>query len=238
MRALPARAVVVVAAVPARVLADRRDLGSRPGDLVGRRRRGRAQQQQPLHPLGRHHGPLDRPHAAHRAAEHGGPAVDPHGVGEALLDRDLVAHRRAREPRAPRAPVGSRARRSRRALAPAEDVGRDDEPAVGVDRPTRPDDRRPPARGGVPETGVPGDVAVAGERVQHEDGVGPVEPSPRLVGDAHVGQGLAALERHRAEVDEATAADRVPLPPRTGGGREDLDGRVAVDALRVSRSHV
>jgi hypothetical protein len=78
----------------------------------------------------------------------------------------------------------------------------------------------------VAEPGIPGDVAVAGQGVQDEHRVRPVEAAPRLVGDADVRQRLAALERHRADVDEVPVTDRVPLPPRTGGGREDPDGPV------------
>ena len=162
----------------------------------------------------------------------------PSASASAASTAHLVADRRRAGSASPTAArrVAVR-RRPGRALAAAEHVGRDDEPAVGVDRPPGPIIAVPPARGGVPGTGGPGDVAVAGERVQHEHGVRRRrgERAPRLVGDAHVGQ-LAAGSRASAapSVDEPTAAGRVPLPPRAGGGREDLDGRVAVDALVTS----
>ena len=86
-----------------------------------------------------------------------------------------------------------------RAHAAAEDVGADDEEAVGVDRLAR-------ARScvshqpGLPVTGcVAGDVLVAGQRVADQDGVGlgGVERAVGLVGDLEGAELLAAVEPQR-----------------------------------------
>ena len=58
-----------------------------------------------------------------------------------------------------------------RALAAAEDVGRDDEPVVGVERPAGSDQAVPPAGRRMARTGRTADVAVAGERVLDQHGV-------------------------------------------------------------------
>ena len=107
-----------------------------------------------------------------------------------------------------------------RALAAAEHVRRDDEPLGRVDRacpgPTRPVHQ--------PAVGCPGpagpDVAVAGQRVQHEHGVARVgvELAPGLVGDADGRKRAAALERRRRR------------SRRTAGGRGSSPSRQAPDA--------
>ena len=116
-------------------------------------------------------GPLQGVHAAHRAAEDRGPHVDAERVGEADLRGDLVADRQVREARRPLVAVGRDAGGPGRALASAQHVRRDDEPAVGVDRRAGADDVAPPAVGRMPRPGRTADVAVAGEGVQDEHGV-------------------------------------------------------------------
>jgi hypothetical protein len=81
-----------------------------------------------------------------------------------------------------------------RALAAAEDVGADDEKAVGVEGESRAHHEIPPAGAAVFVRA--GDVRIAAERVEDENGVGAigVELTPSLVGDHVRGQNLAAVE--------------------------------------------
>src|SRR5690606_18853018 len=104
--------------------------------------------------------------------------------------------------------------------------GRDDEVLLGVDDLARSDEARPPAARGVAVTGGADDVAVAGERVEHEHGVVArlVELAPGLVRDRHGRDGAAALEAHRADVLEPPVARVIADPPRAGGGRRRRDG--------------
>ena len=139
MRPLPGRGVVVVAAAPVRVARGSPRAAARttrsapptpppgwPGGTAAATRSGSVDR------------PLERPHAAHRAADDARPPLDAERVGERRLDRDLVADRDAREARAPRASrPGAVRRRARSSLAAAEHVRAHDEQAVGVDRATR-----------------------------------------------------------------------------------------------------
>jgi hypothetical protein len=99
------------------------------------------------------------------------PATDAEGVRERHLRSDLVANRDEREPASPRTPGRVRGRRPGAALAATEDVARDDEQLVGVERCPGTDQPGPPPRRGVARAGVADDVAVAGEGVLDEDGV-------------------------------------------------------------------
>ena len=110
VRAVAVAGVVVLAALEARIDADRLDLHRVERDLVGGVDRGRGEHADPLDAVGEPDRPLERMHAAHRSAEHRGPDVDPERVGEADLRRDLVADRQVRESRGPL--VAVRARRS------------------------------------------------------------------------------------------------------------------------------
>ena len=93
---------------------------------------------------------------------------------------------------------GSDAGRPGRAHAAAEDVGADDEEAVGVDRLAGADQRLPPA-GLVGDRVLAGDVLIAGQRVADEDGVrlGGVQRAVGLVGDRDRRQRLVAVEPQR-----------------------------------------
>ena len=126
------------------------------GDLVGgasrrarraprRARRGRVAD-----------GPLEHVHAAHRAADDARPS----GRCRARRAKATCAATWSRMVRngnrgAPLGAVGRERGRTGRALAAAEHVRRDDEPAVGVDRRARADDAGPPAR----RSGAPGPAA-------------------------------------------------------------------------------
>ena len=98
--------------------------GSRPGEAREHR--------EPLHRRGESHGPLVRLLGAHRVAEHEREALDPELLrDEAVLRGDVVPDRQVGERAA------GRARRGRDAVA--ELARADHEPAVGVERPSRPD---------------------------------------------------------------------------------------------------
>ena len=171
-------------------------------------------------------GPLQRAHATHRATDDQRPPVDPERAGERGLGGHLIAHREKREPGPPRPTVRRRRARSGGALAPAEDVGRDDEPAVGVQGGTGSDQAVPPARARVARAGLPHDVTVAGQGVEHEDRVVALrrQPAPGLERDADLRQRRRLPRAERADVRELPAPDRVALPPRDRGRGGRCDG--------------
>src|SRR5699024_10026763 len=82
---------------------------------------------------------------------------------------------------------------------------------------------------------VAGDVAVAGEGVQHEDRVvaGFVQMAPRFVRHGHLRQLAARFELERTEVHELSVADGMVLSPRTTG-RYRLGRPGAMDTSRPS----
>ena len=233
----------VVAAGPARVGPDRRLLRRLGADLVGGGDGARGQEEQRGDAVGHRHGPLQRPHAAHRAADDARPAADPEGVGQRRLDADLVADGHLGEAGPPAAVVRGRGGGPRRPLAAAQHVGADDEEAVGVQRAARADQPVPPAPGRVPGPGRADDVAVAGERVLDEDGVAAVlvERPPRLERDPHAREDPAALGAEGpGQVEEPAVARRVPLDPpahrqaRLGGAEPGLEvGDDVLDALQA-----
>jgi hypothetical protein len=104
----------------------------------------------------------------------------------------------------------------------AEHVRRDDEPLARVERRVRTDEPVPPPGCRVARPDRAMHVRVAGERMQHQNGVGPVSPEgpPRLVGDRHRVEATAELEVEPAHLHDVTITDRVSLPPGTAGGRE------------------
>ncbi len=116
---------------------------------------------------------------------------------------------------------GVHRRRAGRALAAAEHVHTDDEVAVGVERPAGTDHGVPPPRGRVAGRGAAGDVAVPGDGVADEHGVGPrgIQLAPGLVGDGDAAELAAALEDERATVgqgEELPVAHGVTGAPRAG----------------------
>ena len=104
--------------------------------------------------------------------------VDPQMVDQHGLRAHHVADRHHRQIE-PIGPPGRRIERGRagRAHAAADDIRRNDEIAVGVDRPARPDHGLPPARL-AGDRMIIRDMLVAGQRVADEDGV-------RLIGVEH-----------------------------------------------------
>ena len=135
-------------------------------------------------------------------------------------------------------PVGLAGRRigrggAGRAQAAADDVGADDEEAVGVDDLAGPDQHVPPAGLAGHRMGI-GDMLVAGQRVADEDGVGAglVELAIGLVGDLEGRQQRAGVElqrlvgaeaQHRARrlvglVALAALARRLPSSDSTSAG--------------------
>ena len=206
----------VVAAGPARVGPDGGLLGGLGADLVGGGHRAGGEEEQRRHPVGQRDGPLERPHAAHRAADDAGPPVHAERVGQRGLDPHLVADGHLGEPGTPPAAVRAGRGGARRPLAAAEHVGADDEEPVGVQRAAGPDQAVPPAAGRMPRPGRADDVAVAGQRVLDEDGVAAVlvERSPGLVGHPDPGDQATALGTERAgQVEEPAVARRVALDP-------------------------
>ena len=116
--------------------------------------------------------PLQDLHAAHRAAHGGVQGLDAQVVEQPAVAGDQVGDVQQREvevARLPRRRVD--AHRAGGARAAAQDVGRDDEEPVGVDRLARPDHPVPPARlRGVRVLPAPvaGRVRVTGQRVADE----------------------------------------------------------------------
>ena len=216
----PLGLVVVVAVVPSTVGGDGQPLHRAPGELQGAGRGAGGQGQDRPHPPGVHGRPLQDLHASHRAAGHSEPAADPEVVGQQGLRPDHVADRHHREagPVAPavgRVDVGG----AGRALAAAHHVAAHHEVAVGVDRLARADHVGPPARSGMGRAAVAGRVRVPGERVAHQHRVGGpfVEPAPGLVGQPHLGQPAAPLQREGPAVGDGHE-------PAVAGGVAGLPG--------------
>ncbi len=123
-----------------------------------------------------------------------------------------------------------------RAHAAADHVRADDEIAVGVDRPARPDHGLPPARLAGDRMDV-GDVLVAGQRMADQDRVAAlgVERAVGLVGDLERREIDAGIEPQRLVGPEAH--DRrmrlVRLAHAVGGIKREA--RVGFDHLNYSR---
>ena len=159
----------------------------------------------------------------------------PSSRAKAACARDLVADGEEREARAPLDAVGRERGGPGRALASAEHVGRDHEPAVGVDREPRADDAGPPAGGRVRRAGGADDVAVAREGVQHEDRVVAVgrELAPGLVGDADAGQRGRRTRGRASPIDtkRRSPPGRPRARPRSrAASRERLRARLGDEA--------
>jgi hypothetical protein len=148
-----------------------------------------------------------RAHSAHRVADQAGQALDAQCTHDMRRGIGAVLHRQVREAQPVRRTV-LRVRRGRsgRALAAAQRVDADHEPAPGIDRPAGAEHRLPPAVGGIGRAG--GGVGVGRQAGQDQDRVvaGVVEFAPGLVCDARPVQGVAALHRERIrQFDEAGA---------------------------------
>lgn len=164
--------------------------------------------------------PLDGAVPSEGGSQHQMEGLDVQGVGQARLGGDLVARGQPREARAPGASVRRGGRGAGRALAPTQDVGGDDEVALGVDRAPGTDELGPPSWARVTGTGLAGDVGVSGQGVQDEDGVVTLgaQPAPGLECQHGARQDLAALQGEVPDLHEVPVAGVVARAPGAGGG--------------------
>ena len=168
-------------------------------DVLRRMPRAAGDRQRREHALRIGRGPLQRLHAAHRAADHAEQRVDAEAIEQHGLRAHHVGNGDDRKIQPPHF-AGGRIGRGRpgRAHAAADHIGADDEVAVGIERAAGADHGLPPA-------GLAGDrmhivdVLVAGQRMADQDGVGAVgvEFAIGLVGDLERGEIDAAIERQR-----------------------------------------
>ena len=124
--------------------------------------------------------------------------VDAEMVEQHRLRAHHVANGDDRKVEAPRhAGVGIGRRRPGGAHAAAEDIGADDEIALGVDRPAGADHGLPPAGLAGQRMGV-GDVLIAGERMADQHGVAAlgIERAVGLIGDLERARSMPASSRN------------------------------------------
>ena len=186
-------------AAPVRVGHDGRPAHLVEGDVLGRMtgRPGDADRRED--PLGIVRRPLKGLHPTHGGADDGEQGLDPQGLHQHGLGPDHVGdgdHREGQAPgRAGRRIAGAGARR---AHAAAQDIGADDEEAIGVQGQAAPHHPGPPARLARHRVGG-GQVLVAGQGVHHQDGVRPVgvEPAIGAVGHLEGRQGRARIQPER-----------------------------------------
>ncbi len=159
-------------------------------------------------------------HAAHRAADHGKELLDAERVDELLLRAHHVADGDDRKAEIPRAAGGGiELGRAGRAHAAADDIGADEEIALGVEHLAGADENVPPA-GLAGHRMRLGDILVAGQRMADQDRVRAVgiELTVGLVCDVIGGESLAGIERERLRDGQAKAW------PIVFGGRKPRDG--------------
>ena len=162
---------------------------------------GRAQ----IDALGIARRPLQHLHAAHRAAGDAKQRLDAEMIDQHRLGAHHVGDRDERQVEA----IGCAGRRigrgrAGRAHAAADDIGADDEEAVGVDRLAGADHGLPPAVLAGDRIAI-GDMLIAGQGVADEDrvGLGGVERAIGLIGDAQRREVDAGVHRQRAIGSEA-----------------------------------
>ena len=168
-------------------------------DVLRRMARAAGDRQRREHPLGIGRGPLQRLHAAHRAADDAEQRVDAQTVEQHGLRAHHVRNGDDRKIQPPQfAGGGIGRRRPGRAHAAADHIGADDEVAVGVERTAGADHGLPPAGLAGHRMHV-GDVLIAGQRMADQNGVGAVgvEFAIGLVGDLERREIDAAIERQR-----------------------------------------
>ena len=144
-------------------------------------------------------GPLQRLHAAHRAADHTEQRFDAEAIEQHRLRAHHVGNGDERKIQTPHL-AGGRIGRSRsgRAHAAADHIGADDEVAVGVERAAGTDHDFPPA--GLAGQRMPiGDMLIKRQRMADQNRVGTVgiEFAIGLVGDLERRKIDAAIERQR-----------------------------------------
>ena len=131
------------------------------------------------------------------------------------LSHDLIADGQVGKPAAIGAAVRRIARGTGGTLAAAQHVRGHDEPAFGVERPPGTDELIPPAASDVARAGRSADMAIRGQRMDHENGViaGRRQFAPRLVGQARRPERASALQLQVAQIGELPAARVIPGPP-------------------------
>ena len=162
--------------------------------------------------------PLQHLHRPERAADRRGEPLDAEVREQPAVHLDQVGHGEEREAE-PVRPARRRVERGRAggAAAAAEQVGRDDVPAVRVERLAGADQVVPPA-GAVGIAVMAGCMRVARERVAHEDrvrGVG-AELAVGLVGDLDRCQLRARVEHERVVAREEDDPSRLDEADRAG----------------------
>ena len=169
------------------------------GDVLRRVARAAGDRQRREHPLGIGRGPLQRLHAAHRAADNAEQRVDAEAVEQHGLRPHHVRNGDDRKIQSPHfAGRGIGRGRAGRAHAAADHVGADDEILVGVERAAGTDHDFPPARLAGQRMHI-GDVLIERQRMADQDGVGTlgIELAIGLVGDLERRQIDAAIELQR-----------------------------------------
>src|SRR5664279_4687844 len=140
--------------------------------------------------------PLERVHPAHRASDDGRPTFDAECIAQRNLRGHLIANCDKGEACAELGSIWCMRCRTGAALAPAQNIGGDDKPTVGVYGLAWTNDVIPPPRGGMSISRTARNMAVAGERVRDENRVRGIviEGADCLVGDAHRSNLSAELE--------------------------------------------
>ena len=168
-------------------------------DVLRRMPRAAGDRQRREHAFGIGRGPLQRLHAAHRAADHAEQRLDAEAIEQHGLRAHHVGNGDDRKIQPPQF-AGGRIGRGRpgRAHAAADHVGADDEVAVGIERAAGTDHGFPPARLAGHRMHV-GDMLIAGQRMADQNGVGAVgiELAIGLVGDLERREIDAAIELQR-----------------------------------------
>ncbi len=144
-------------------------------------------------------GPLQRLHAAHRAADHAEQRLDAEPVDQHGLRAHHVGNGDDRKIQPPQFAGGGIGRgRPGRAHAAADHVRADDEVTVGIERAAGTDHGFPPAGLAGHRMDV-GDVLIAGQRMADQDGVGAIgiELAIGLIGDLERREIDAAIELQR-----------------------------------------
>ena len=189
----------VVAAAPVGVGHDRLAADLVKGDVLGRGARGGGDGHRREDLFGIAHGPVQRLHAAHGAADDAEQPADAEMVDEKFLRLDHVADGDDREIEA----VGLVRRRidfrrPHRAQTAAEKIAADDEIAVGIEGLAGPDHDVPPALLAGHRM-IAGEELIAGEGMADEDGVRfrLVEPAVSLIGHGEGAERHPAVEAQR-----------------------------------------
>ena len=182
--------------------------------------------------------PLQHLHPAHRSAGDAEQPLDAEFVEQHGLRAHHVAHGDQRKRQAIRLPgCGVDLGRPDRAHAAADDVGADDEEAVGVDGLARPHHGFPPAWLAGDGMGA-GDELVAGQRMTDQHGIGArfVQLAIGHIGDGPGRERAPAVQRERAR--RIGRRGLFPHPARVSGRRNfgpimDLLDRPARPGRRV-----